>query len=319
MLEVCDRPIFTQIVDSIHDFVPESGSSYLYGTSVEERSAHSPDWEQRASAVQFIPVVRQGTLDLDIEVSGAVVTLPLRALSKLTAQADQLSDIIYLDITGLAHNVWAPLVRAILAARKTLRVVYVEPSEYRRSSAPTEGELFALTERIAGISPIPGFASLLRSDDNFVFVPLLGFEGTRLAYILEQVQPVGDKVVPIVGVPGFRPEYPFHSYLGNRAPLEATHAWRNLHYARANCPFSAYYILEEIAREWPDGAMKIAPIGTKPHALGAILFSLLSARPVELVYDHPIRRNQRTKGSARACIYHVSSLAFSSSKLMGIQ
>ena len=38
--------------------------------------------------------------------------------------------------------------------------VYVEPAEYRFSETPTEGDIFDLSERIAGITPIPGFTTL---------------------------------------------------------------------------------------------------------------------------------------------------------------
>ena len=317
MREVPSRPLFTETFGSIDEFRPAEGSAYFYGTSAEERSAHSPEWEARTSDVTFVRVVGQEPTAIEVEDGGGQRVLPLRGLSTLRDYLLGFQvDTIYVDITGLAHNVWAPLVRAALVAGKTLKAVYVEPSEYRRSTTPTEGELFALTERIGGVAPLPGFASLVRPDEDFVFVPLLGFEGARLRYVVEQVQPTGDKMVPVVGVPGFRPEYPFHAYLGNRGVLENTRAWRNVQFARANCPFSLYFVLQDISRQWPDGAIKIAPIGTKPHALGAVLFFLLSARPVELVYDHPARRAQRTRGSSRVCLYHISSLHFGGSPLV---
>ena len=188
-------------------------------------------------------------------------------------------------------------------------VVYVEPGAYRFSLTPTEGEIFDLSERIIGISPLPGFASLTDpSEDDFCFVPLLGFEGARLAYILENVQPPGGKIFPVIGVPGFEPEYPFYTYHGNRLPLSETRAWRNVRFAKANCPFSLFYTLQQIAREYPRDTLKIAPIGTKPHALGAVLYTLASSTPVELVYDHPIRKAMRTSGTARLLLFHVSVL-----------
>src|SRR5205823_2858744 len=122
---------------------------------------------------------------------------------------DALPDEIYLDITGLAHHVWAPLLRAGLDAGKRVWAVYVEPGEYTRTATPTEGTIFDLSEKISGIAPIPGFASLGRSpdSDDGLFIPLLGFEGTRLIHVSEHVQATSDATVPIVGVPGFRAEY----------------------------------------------------------------------------------------------------------------
>jgi hypothetical protein len=95
--------------------------------------------------------------------------------------------------------------------------VYVEPGDYRFSASPTDVTLFDLSEKIEGISPLPGFVTLSsRPGPEALFVPLLGFEGARLAFMLEAVQPKRENIVPIIGVPGFRPEYPFYTYLGNR-------------------------------------------------------------------------------------------------------
>jgi hypothetical protein len=181
---------------------------------------------------------------------------------------------------------------------------HVEPADYRPNPSPREGDIFDLSSRISGIAPIPGFASLSEpGEDAVCFVPLLGFEGARFSYLLEQVQPPGGKIVPVIGVPGFRVEYPFHTYQGNRSPLVETRSWRHVRYAKANCPFTLISILQDIAADHASDHLKIAPIGTKPHALGAVLFVLSTNRQAELVYDHPIRKPERTVGSARVLRY----------------
>ena len=55
--------------------------------------------------------------------------------------------------------------------------------------------------------------------------------------------------------------------------------------------------------------MKIAMVGTKPHALGAVLFALTNPARAELIYDHPIRKPGRTGGSDRLLVYHVGAIA----------
>ena len=86
----------------------------------------------------------------------------------------------------------------------------------------------------------------------------------------------------------------------------------NLHtqvrHVTANSAFDAFYILQELAAEYSDHSLKIAPIGTKPHALGAILFTLWTKRSVEIVYDHPIRKPNRTVGSANILVYEIDRL-----------
>ena len=89
-------------------------------------------------------------------------------------------------------------------------------------------------------------------------------------------------------------------------------AKNNLHvrirHIMANSAFDAFYLLRDIAETYPQHTLKIAPIGTKPHALGAILFAFWAKRPVEVVYDHPIRKSNRTMGSANILVYDVSAL-----------
>ena len=145
-----------------------------------------------------------------------------------------------------------------------------------------------------------------------LFVPFLGFEGHRLAYVLEQVQPPGRNIVPIIGVPGFMPEFPFHTYLGNRNILARGNLHTQIRHVMANSAFDAFYLLQEIALEYPQHTLKIAPIGTKPHALGVVLFTLSTKRSVEIVYDHPIRKPNRTIGSAKILVYEIDHLLPSS-------
>lgn len=312
---VRDEPVLT-IETNISVFIPEPGSSYLFGTSVEERSAHSAEWESRAAGVHFIRLTEQQGAFFSAEIMGQQRKVLLRSREQLVQfWKDIPSDVVYFDITGLSHHIWAPLLRVGVGLKPRIIGVYVEPGDYRPSLTPTEGEIFDLSERILGIAPLPGFASLAEStDEDVCFVPLLGFEGTRFAYVMEHVQPAGGKTVPIIGVPGFKIEYPFYTYHGNRAPLTESRAWRNVRFARANCPFSVFYALQDIAATYPRDTLKIAPIGTKPHALGAVLYAMATLKPVELVYDHPIRKATRTAGTSRLLLYQLSALPLAGSR-----
>lgn len=291
--------------------MPAAGSLYFYRDSGEPRTRHPDDWRATASDVSFVEVRSEEASEITVVVSGAEKRIQLRS-------ADQLRDLVrsvehslvYLDITGLSHHVWAPLLKAAWLNNDTIRAVYVEPAEYKVSRAPIAGQIFDLSEDIMGLQPLPGFTSLAQPPDEeaVCFVPLLGFEGTRLAYVLEQVQPPAAKVFPTIGVPGFRLEYPFHTYLANRHALEKSGAWQRVRFAIANCPFSLFYILQDLAAEHPRDLLKIAAIGTRPHALGAVLYTLLSKGPVELIYDHPIPKPDRTTGVGKILVYDVSAL-----------
>jgi hypothetical protein len=311
-MPIRERPLFTDVFDRESDFVPRAPSVFVFGISPEERSESGHSWVTSGLDIIVVRIVEQGTSSVTIDIAGTRHALALRSQSQLCGFLRQLNrNSLYLDITGLAHHIWAPLLRAAFTVGISVKSVYVEPAEYKFSATPTEGEIFDLSERIAGISPLPGFASLAETRDRDVcFVALLSFEGPRFAYMLEQVQPPGRNIIPVIGVPGFQPQFPFHTYHGNRFPLTQTRSWRNVRYAIANCPFSVFYLLSEIAESYPKHSLKVAPIGTKPHGLGAILFNIVSPRPVELIYDHPVRKPGRTTGASRLLLYHLSSFAF---------
>ena len=321
MQSLIDNPLLTRLFDGWDSFELESGSTYIHGTSVEERSIHPRAWEEAANDVTFVrfssfenPPIRDFSR-CAAEMDGGVSTLRLRGSLQLrTFFLGIKSQVVYIDITGLPHHVWAPLLRAAVGVHKVVSVVYVEPRSYTFSTTPTEGEIFDLSEAIHGILPLPGFSVLNEPDDEelVLFVPFLGFEGHRLAYVLEQVQPPRRNIVPVIGVPGFMPEFPFHTYLGNRNILAPWNLHTQVRHAIANSAFDAFYQLQEIASDYPQHFLKIAPIGTKPHALGAVLFSLRTERSVEIVYDHPIRKPNRTIGSAKILVYEIDHLLSSS-------
>jgi hypothetical protein len=262
--------------------------------------------------VVLAEVVDHTRASLTIAIAGAVHTVQLRSQDALRQLLRLLPNEIYLDITGLAHHVWAPILRAAIVEKSCLWAVYVEPGEYTRTTTPTEGTIYDLSESTSGIEPLPGFATLRDVDaEHYAFVPLLGFEGTRLIHVSEHVQAPGDATVPVVGVPGFRPEYPFVSFKGNRKPLLDGGYWVNVRYATANCPFDLFFALRGVMREFQRSYLRVAPIGTKPHGLGAVLFALSAEDRVELIYDHPIRKAGRTTGSARLCLYDISTFVAS--------
>lgn len=305
---VRDRPLLTEVFEEPSAFAPAPDSAYVLHRSPEARSEHFTSRGSMLSNVRLVEIGDIQPLVVSITVEQNTWSLQLRSARALAGLWHEVSGMtVYLDITGMPHHVWAPLLRSALQARAEVVVVYLEPDKYRPSGVPTEGEIYDLSERIAGVAPIPGFTSFVEATDDVCFIPLLGFEGTRLAYLIEQTQPPNDKITPVIGVPGFQPEYPFVTFVSNRFTLLETQAWRRVRFATASCPFSLFYALEDIASDFPDHLLKVAPIGTKPHALGAALFALANPSTVELVYDHPVHRLGRTEGTGRLHLYHVSS------------
>jgi hypothetical protein len=185
-------------------------------------------------------------------------------------------------------------------------VVYVEPEDYRPHPSPASATLFDLSDGFRGLEPLPGFANLAgpARERDALFVPFLGFEGTRARYLALTLDPM-PPVIPVVGVPGFRAEYPQITAYSNEAFLRETRSSAEIRLARASCPFDAYSALEEIRKDHPGAFLYLAPIGTKPHALGAVWYAIDHPSDTEIMYDNPIRKVARTSGIKTAHIYQV--------------
>ena len=67
-------------------------------------------------------------------------------------------------------------------------------------------------------------------------------------------------------------------------------------------------VLDKIWKENHKPYMIVAPLGTKPHAIGAILYAIKNDDRVELIYDNPIRNVERTSGIGRILICNVTKL-----------
>ena len=305
-----DLPTLSRTFEDSRQFRPPDGSVYICGRSAEARSDHHAQWSADHANVTIVRVLREERDIVEVaRVGRDAETIGLRSQKRLRSFVAEFSgDIVYLDITGLRHGTWAALIRGLAAEQRRLRVIYVEPAGYRMSPQPTENEIYDLSEKIEGVAPLPGFASLRRESSMGLFIPLLGFEGTRLRFLMNKFEPAGQHVFPIVGVPGFRAEYPFISYWANRGALRESQAWKKVRFAPATCPFTTLNVINRLHSENPKQSLTLAPIGTKPQALAAILFALLNPGISEIVYDHPVRKASRTEGVSRLHVYELSGL-----------
>ncbi len=208
------------------------------------------------------------------------------------------------DISGMPHSTWAPIIKILYKNRIRTRVLYSEPISYKLHTSPASATLFDLSVRFEGLAPLPGFAKLSgpEDDEKCVFVALLGFEGDRPERLMLQLDPA-PRVIPIVGVPGFQFEFPAFTISCNRNFLGEYRANGDIRYARASCPFDVLQALSDIRRDYADHYIYLAPVGTKPHALGAIIFAAANEAISEVMFDHPVRRGGRTDGVGLIHIY----------------
>lgn len=303
-----DKPLFTEVYNPANSFKLNSTEIVIRGQKKEERH----NWTDSLPSAQVIDIEVINEAQFSVKASSSLINCYFRSkkdvydLIRLISPSNQC---LILDLTSLPHSVWALLLRAGLNAGVALKACYAEPLDYQQHvTPPMEGEIFDLSDKIEGVRPLPGFASFHDEiEEDFILIPLLGFEGTRFAYIIETTQPKGGHIIPILGIPGFQPEFIFHTYLGNKLPLTRTSCQFKVRFAPANCPFSVAYLLDTIADYHSRSLLKIALIGTKPHALGAFLFERRAKRQVEFIYDHPVRKENRTTGLSKLLIYNISA------------
>ena len=279
--------------------------------------ARSPDFDDRSDLPAWrvreirkrhliVRVTDFGRYQCTIEADGVLSNLRYRSEVSIR-DVLQPDHPICIDITSLPMSVWGPLVRVAFMDDRELWVVYAEPLEYQAHKRPTPPELFDLSERVGDVEGLPGMARLAGPSPGtaLVLVILLGFEGGRARHITTTLEPE-PRIVPVVGAPGMHAEYATQAVECNREFLKNTDAFSHIRWVDAVCPFSVRDLLGDIASEHSGSYMYVAPIGTKPHALGALLYFVSCLSDCEIIYDHPTARKDGTSGIGKTYLYRVN-------------
>lgn len=304
--------LYTEFCD-VNNHSLESGSLFIYEQDAEERSVYCMSaLKENNPSVEFIGVQERDDEMIDIIKNGEQVD-SLNLFSRSTIMTFILMkhpSCVYLDVTGMNCRVAAPILKVMLEEKIEARVVYAEPSKYIIDAFKKEGLFNEYSETVGGINPLPLFISLMPYDEENdpVLVSLLGFEGWRFAYVVSDQNLADEQIRPIVGVPGYKMNYPQISLWGNRNVLIQHHCWNQLDYAEANSIVDIYFKLNDIFNDNHQSRMLVAPIGTKPHAIGAIIYAIKHPNEVEIVYDNPKRTLHRTEGVGRVSICDVTKL-----------
>jgi hypothetical protein len=189
---------------------------------------------------------------------------------------------------------------------------YVEPEGYRQrpeNMSVVPGNAFDLSEGFLGNLQLPPFTRLLSNANKAHLVAFLGFEGDRLMRVLDADDGhFYEKVSIVFGIPPFQPNWDLHALMANSSLLERQNT--TVLYCGANNPRAAYMLLKDAHASIVSGRtnrLSVAPFGTKPMALGAALFRL-DHDILSPIYDHPVRKSDRTFGVHRRHWYEVDSL-----------
>ncbi len=181
-----------------------------------------------------------------------------------------------------------------------IKLYYVEPNEYtiKLNSSIFKYE-FDLSQGFSKFKKIPPFSLFIDSSSSqkAKLITLLGFDNDRLSRIIEDDDGARyDEFEHIIALPAFKPSWENISLQRHHQELKG---FQNLEFSPANNPYETYRVLENIQRNSNGKSIVVAPIGTKPHAIGAIIFlinSKLKGDKVGLIYDFPIKKENRTDG-----------------------
>lgn len=218
---------------------------------------------------------------------------------------------IVLDMSVMVKPYIFILLKYLISIKKIkeLYIMYTEPKSYHKSKL----EMFSasnnhFTKGTINTGEIPSYSGNQDLDKRKALIILLGFEGERPLEVLNAINP--DITIPVNGFPAYRPEFKDGSLILNDELLKEPDVFNNLMYAPANDPFETEKVLEEIlSKHTNEYNMSIAPLGTKPMALGSCFFAL--EHPIcRIIYPYPLKYNFKySKGYGTTWVYLTTILS----------
>lgn len=282
---------------------------FVYSEAAGQDRANVEYWKAKLSGQTYFAA--EGAHDDALKLrahDGSAVVVNLKDVLDLRELFPLNSDVV-IDISGIDHDFWAGCLYALQGHVRTLVYIYTEPRGYQVRAEPERVDpfdLFDLSPRTQGLRALSGFANLSGPGRRpSLFVPLLGFEGQRALNVLNEIDPGPAITVPIMGIPGYQIEFPTFSAYCNKTFFERTESYSRWRMAPASDPFALRSVLAQIGEEHPNHYMYVAPIGTRPHALGSLLYVLQKPESSEVLFDHPVSSEGSRKGRGRSHLYCI--------------
>ncbi len=288
---------------SANDITATAWTTCICGAILDDRGQAAHDEMAKRSNTLLRLVYEPDTFELDLNGSRIGIDSFTRAASALANQR------IVLESTTLGF------VEILLCCRafrqigvSSFDVLYVEPEGYRNpgSRGLLNRRDFELSSDVPGYRAVPGNAILLgdRIQNRGVF--FLGYEEARLRRAFEELQMIRpESSVVAFGVPAFRPGWEMDSIANNIGVIREHNIRGGVYFCGAENPSAVVDLLNDLHVGLSTGErLFVAPIGTKPHGIGAALFASAHS-DVGIIYDHP----RRTQGrSSRIAHWHLYSV-----------
>lgn len=269
--------------------------------ALDDRSIAATAFANRQSAAQL-------QFKFSVTTNTMLVNGQVASFGKLCAQISGTKRLL-IEATSLTYPELLYLFAAATREKvKAITFLYVEPKGYRR---PVDERLcdhrnFNLSQN-RRFRAIPKFMTNLNEIETGQAVFFLGYEGARLGQALQQEELLQAwKKHVVFGVPAFESAWEIDAIANNVDHLSTGDQVR---YAAASSASAAYRLLTELRTADKEARpILVAPLGTKPHAIGAALFLIEhdSMDQAVLLYDHPERSQGRTEEVRRWHLYEVT-------------
>lgn len=181
-----------------------------------------------------------------------------------------------------------------------LYIVYSEPEDYIVTP------FLPLSFGVSRVEEVPGFAAAPDVSRPLHIVLFLGYEGDRALATYEILQPM--KTTLVVPDPPFQEEWRGRTEDLNQELIAVlgTAAIRRTH---SLDPEAAYSLLVDVlgaSDKRGEYARVICPLGTKPQAVGAYLYSRAAIDSPALIYTGPLRHNHSyfSRGLGRSWVIY---------------
>ena len=264
-----------------------------YSRSIAESTA-SVRYDSESAELVFEEKRRYSVNDLDqIEVSSRRVFFDATSLL--------LPELLYLMD-------WADRVN------QDFDVIYVEPDGYAKdpykSKIGSHSPDYSLSEDGSGLCMLPRY--VLPMDRSHLVVGL-GYEGHRFGVLLisDEINP--DNITGVLGVPPFELGWEKNSYSKNYSFMDDARKNYDASFipTAANDPLQNYQLLSvilrsEMAMNRRGRGINLAPIGTKPSALGMAWFAI-NNKGTGVLYDFIRKKPRRTEGVGKVHFWKFST------------
>lgn len=217
---------------------------------------------------------------------------------------------VLIDSTSMVHPLLFYFIK-VLREENTFKlsnffITYTEPKKYQQNDSTKTNRKFDLTEKFFKRNSLPGFARIPEQEKAKTLVTIMGFEGNRYSTTYEEVNPAIGKTHAVVGFPSFQPGWQYYVYSENKSVIEQSRVYNSIFRVSACEPFGIYNVLKKIYDNDVKNEIVIAPLGTKPHSIGACMFAI-DHKSVQLFYDYPIfGKKIRTEGVGNSYLYNLS-------------